>query len=58
MGTVVDMQNGRATLLIPELALETKIRIGRELDLGSELNLEIQEVDLPDLLARFVVVDK
>ncbi len=58
MGTVVDMQNGRATLLIPELALETKIRIGRELELGSELNLEIQEVDLPDLLARFMVVDK
>lgn len=57
-GVVVEMQNGRATLLIPELALETKIRIGRELELDSELSLEIQEVDVPDLLARFRIVKK
>jgi exoribonuclease-2 len=56
-GVVVEIQNGRATLLIPELALETKIRVGRELELDGEFNLEIQEVDLPDLLARFRIVN-
>jgi exoribonuclease II len=55
-GVVVGMQEGRATVLIPELALETRIRIGHELELDSELDLELQEVDIPDLLARFRVV--
>lgn len=55
-GVVVEMQEGRATVLIPELALETRIRIGHELELDSELNLELQEVDVPDLLARFRIV--
>ena len=57
-GVVVEMQDGRATLLIPELALETKIRIGRELELDSLFNLEVQEVDVPELLARFRIVNK
>ncbi len=53
---VVEMREGRATMLIPELALETKIRIGKDLELDSELNLELQEVDVPELLARFRIV--
>ncbi len=53
VGVVVEMQEGRATVLIPELALEAKIRIGAELALDSELDLEVQEVDVPELLARF-----
>jgi exoribonuclease-2 len=57
-GVVVEMQDGRATLLIPELALETKIRIGRELELDTLFNLEVQEVDVPELLARFRIVNK
>ncbi|MCP4125733.1 MAG: RNB domain-containing ribonuclease [Gammaproteobacteria bacterium] len=56
MGKVVEMKSGRATLLIPELALETKIRIGHELELDSELALEVQEVDIPNLLARFRMI--
>jgi exoribonuclease-2 len=56
-GVVVEMQNGRATLLIPELALETKIRVGRELDLDSKFRLELVELDVPDLLARFRIVN-
>ncbi len=55
-GVVVEMKDGRATLLIPELALETKIRIGRDLELDSELDLELQEVDVPELLARFRIL--
>ena len=50
------MQAGRATVLIPELALEAKIRVGAELELDSELNLEIQEVDVPELLTRFRII--
>ena len=56
-GVVVDTMDGRATLLIPELALETKIRTGRDLELDTELDLELQEVDVPELLARFRILD-
>jgi hypothetical protein len=42
---------------VPELALETKIRLGRDIELDSESNLELQEVDLPDMLARFRIVN-
>ncbi len=55
-GVVVEMQGGRATILIPELALETKIRTGSDLELDSEVPLKLQEVDIPDLLARFRIV--
>jgi exoribonuclease II len=55
-GVVVDMQGGRATILIPELALETRIRVGKELELDSSVQLKLQEVDVPDLLARFRIV--
>jgi exoribonuclease-2 len=57
IGVVVEMQDGRATILIPELALETKIRTGKELDLNTELNLELHEVDIPDNSARFKIVN-
>ncbi len=56
MGIVVEMQGGRATILIPELAMETKIRTGQELALDSEVSLQLQDVDIPDLLARFRIV--
>ncbi len=56
VGVVVEMQDKRATLLIPELALENRIRVGRELELDSELELELQEVDVPELLARFRII--
>ncbi len=55
-GVVVELQEGRASVLIPELALETRIRTGQQLELDSELNLELLEVDIPDLLARFRLV--
>lgn len=52
-GVVVGMADGRVTILIPELAMETRIRTGHALELNSELTLELQEVDIPDLMARF-----
>jgi len=57
-GVVVEKQNGRATILIPELAMETKIRTGLDLELDSEVLLKLQEVDIPDLLARFRIMQQ
>ena len=57
-GIVVEKQNGRATILIPELAMETKIRTGLDLELDSEVPLKLQEVDIPDLLARFRITQQ
>jgi exoribonuclease II len=54
---VVAMAERRATVIIPELALETKIRLEREVELNSVLQVAIREVDLPDLTAWFRVVD-
>jgi exoribonuclease-2 len=54
--TVVESADKRATVIIPELALETKIRLNPDVSLNSELQLAVREVDLPDLTAWFRVV--
>jgi len=56
-GVVVDMQNQRATIIIPALAMETKLRLPEPVALDATLNLELREVDLPDLTARFRVFE-
>ncbi len=56
-GVVVAMTERRATVLIPELAMETRIRLEREVELNTELQVAVREVDLPDLDARFRVID-
>jgi exoribonuclease-2 len=56
-GVVVAMTERRATVMIPELALETKIRLEREVELDTELQIGVREVDLPDLTAWFRVID-
>jgi exoribonuclease-2 len=55
LGTVVDMVDKRATVIIPELALETKVRLNHDAPLDSELQLTVREVDLPDVTAWFRV---
>ncbi|PLY15172.1 MAG: exoribonuclease II [Sedimenticola sp.] len=55
-GVVVDLDEQRATILIPELALETKIRLKKSLPLESELTLAVREVDVTDLTAWFRIV--
>jgi exoribonuclease-2 len=52
-GVVVETIERRATLIIPELALETKLRLPQELPLNTELALSVQEIDLADQVARF-----
>ena len=47
---------GSATLIIPELALETKLRLSDAVSLNSELELSVGEFDLADQVARFRVL--
>jgi exoribonuclease-2 len=54
-GTVVEMVDNRATVMVPELALETRIRLKADAPLNSELPLAVREIDLPDLTAWFRV---
>jgi exoribonuclease-2 len=56
-GVVMAMTERRATVMVPELALETKIRLEREVELDTELQIGVREVDLPDLTAWFRVID-
>ncbi|MCG8428935.1 MAG: RNB domain-containing ribonuclease [Chromatiales bacterium] len=55
-GVVVEQDEQRATILIPALALETKIRTKKPLELNSEVNLAVREVDVTDLTAWFRIV--
>ena len=52
-GVVVDMQDRRATIIIPALAMETRLRLPEPVALNTCLALELDGVDLPDLTARF-----
>lgn len=55
-GAVVEIQDQRVTVLIPELALEARIRYPGAVDLNQELKLALREVDVPDQVARFRVL--
>lgn len=53
MGVVVELNERRATILLPELALEVRVHLQKQLPLDAELELALREVDLPDLKAWF-----
>lgn len=55
-GTVVEIQDQRVTVLIPELALEARIRYSGAVELNQQLRLAVREVDVPDQIARFRVL--
>ena len=55
-GIVVDFSAQRATVLIPELALETRLRLDGEVPLDTELQLKVREVDVPELTSWFRVL--
>ncbi|MBK1648543.1 exoribonuclease II [Rhabdochromatium marinum] len=52
---VVAREERRAVALIPELALEARLRAKQELPLDEELELLLSSVDLPELDVRFRV---
>lgn len=56
-GVVVEMVDNRAKVIIPELALETRIRLREALPLDTEISVAVREIDLPDLTVWFRVVD-
>ncbi len=56
-GVVVQSVGRRATLIIPELAMETRVRLESEVPLDTVLPLALREVNMPELVAWFRVVD-
>ena len=52
-GVVVALEERKAVVIIPELALETRVRRKQEMQLDQEIGLELAEVDLPAQLLYF-----
>jgi exoribonuclease-2 len=53
---VVELGDRKTTVIIPELALEGKVRAKQALALNQRIRLSVVEVDLPDLDCRFRVL--
>lgn len=53
---VLALEERRAAVIIPELALETKLRRTPEMALDATLRIAVQGVDLADQVARFKVL--
>lgn len=56
-GVLVEKGEHKAVVLIPELALEARVRLRGEPELNSRLSLSPREVDLPELTCYFQVSD-
>ncbi|MFO1372258.1 MAG: RNB domain-containing ribonuclease [Candidatus Competibacteraceae bacterium] len=54
-GVVVEKRMPRSTVLIPALALETRVKVAETIALGSNLPLRLTGVDLPERAAYFRV---
>ncbi len=52
-GVLVHTMKQRGTFLIPELALECKVRLKEPTELNCSVQLKLSEVDLPELTAYF-----
>ncbi|MGB5733381.1 MAG: RNB domain-containing ribonuclease, partial [Thiohalocapsa sp.] len=52
---VVELGERKTTIMIPELALESKVRVKQDLALDQRVGTSVVEVDLPDLDGRFRV---
>jgi exoribonuclease-2 len=52
-GVVVELQERKNVLLIPELALETRIRSKKDLALDQRVPLALAEVDLAEAECQF-----
>lgn len=56
-GILVDKGEHKAVVLIPELALETRVRLRRDSELDAGVRLRPREIDLPALTGYFLVMD-
>ena len=54
---VVALEERKAAVIVPELALETRIRLSPDYSLGQTLRLGVREVDLPAQSAYFRVLE-
>ncbi len=52
-GVVVEMADNKATLLIPALAMETRLRLKTPVPLDSRLQIGLRQVDVEDQTAWF-----
>jgi exoribonuclease-2 len=52
-GVVVEMADSKATLLIPELAMETRLRLKAPVPLDTRLQIGLRQVDVEDQTAWF-----
>jgi len=55
-GVVVGLEERRAVVLIPALALETRLRLREDMALNQVLRLAVSEVDVADLTVNFRVL--
>ncbi len=55
-GVVVEVTDNKVTLLIPELAMETRIRVRSTLSIESRVSIGIREVDVEDQTAWFRLI--
>jgi exoribonuclease-2 len=56
-GVVVEVGERKSTVLVPELALESRLRAKQGFALDQRVKLAVAEVDLPELDCRFRVKD-
>ncbi len=56
-GVVVGLEERKVMVLLPELALETRVRTRDEVKLNQSLRIAVNEVDVPELTASFRVVN-
>ncbi|MEJ2694157.1 MAG: RNB domain-containing ribonuclease [Candidatus Thiodiazotropha sp.] len=54
-GIIVAKEGERATVLIPELGMEAKVRVRGQAGLNDSIRLKPREIDLPDLTCYFRV---
>jgi exoribonuclease-2 len=54
---VVDLEERKAVVLIPELAYETRIRLQGAMAPNQRLRLRVREVDLPEASVYFRTLD-
>ncbi len=54
---VVDEYNGTYTLLIPELSMDVRMKLSDPVNLNDTLKLQIKQVNVPELIAQFVIID-
>lgn len=55
-GVIVAKEGERAVVLIPELAMEAKVRVKGQVGLNDSIRLKPREIDLPDLTCYFRVL--